>query len=208
MKERYPDLLSRKVAGTPLVTVLFRSDGSIERTTYSVFDGSPLAFKPTKDDYAQHLNIRSDDVSYVGLQGVVSPTTGQTILVAFTERGKSGMPSPSLTGASDTRDIDRSLIERYFPEALTGRVDSTVHLWILFDSEGHVLRNGREPRGDEPIEHVLQTRFPGIETQYVTNTFIADRTARLIRDRAGEPLGLLCVWLKKGSPFQGNRRAR
>lgn len=195
VKERYPDLLSRKVAGTPVVSVLFKADGSIERTSYAAFDGSPHSFNPNKDYYAHHLNITSDDVSYVGLQGVVSPTTGQTILVAFTERGESGVPSPSLIGTDDTRDIDRSLAERYFPDALGGSVDSSVRLWILFDSEGHVLRSGREPRSQEPIEHVLQTRFPGIETQFVTNTFIFDRTARLIRDRAGEPVSLTCVWL-------------
>ena len=76
-----------------------------------------------------------------------------------------------------------------------------MRLWILFDSEGHVLRNGQEPRGDEPIERALKARFPGIETEYVLDTVIYDRTARVIRDSAGEPLGLLCVWLKKGSPL-------
>lgn len=201
VQERYPELLSRKTTGTAVVSVLFRNDGSIERTSRALFDGSPLQFKPTRGYYAQQLNIPSGDVSYVGLQGVVSPATGQTILVAFTERGKSGAPSTGVIGASDTREIDRSLTERYFPEVLAGSVDAEVRLWILFDSEGHVLRNGREPRGDEAIDHVLQARFPGIETEYVTNTFVTDRTARLVRDRAGEPLGLLCVWLKKGSPL-------
>jgi beta-lactamase regulating signal transducer with metallopeptidase domain len=200
---RYPSLLSKQTVGTPVVSVLFRPDGSIERTSYATFEGSPLQFKPTKDYYAQHLNIPSGDVSYVGLQGLVSPATGQTILVAFTERGKSGAPSPNVVGADDTREIDRSLTERYFPDVLASSVDAGIRLWILFDSEGHVLRNGREPRGDEPIGHVLQARFPGIETEYVTNTFITDRTARLIRDRAGEPLGLICVWLKRGTRLPG-----
>lgn len=203
VKQRYPDLLTRKTAGTAVVSVLFRPNGSVEQTSHTRFDGSPLQFEPTKDYYAKQLNIPSSDVSYVGLQGIVSPTTRQTILVAFTERGKSGMPSTSVIGKPDTREIDRSLTERYFPDVLAGSVDAGMRLWILFDSEGHVLRNGREPRGDEPIGHVLQARFPGIETEYVTNTFITDRTARLIRDRAGEPLGLLCVWLKKGSPLPG-----
>jgi beta-lactamase regulating signal transducer with metallopeptidase domain len=203
VEERYPDLLSRKAAGTPVVSVLFKPDGSVERTSYTMFEGSPVNFKPTKDHYAKQLNIPSSDVSYVGLQGIVFPTTGQTILVAFTERGRSGAPSTSVIGTPNTREIDRSLTERYFPDVLAGTVDAGMRLWILFDSEGHVLRNGREPRGDEPIGHVLQARFPGIETEYVTSTFITDRTARLIRDRAGEPLGLLCVWLKKGSPLPG-----
>jgi hypothetical protein len=203
VKQRYPDLLTRKTAGTAVVSVLFRPDGSVEQTSHTTFEGSPLEFKPTKDYYAKQLNIPSSDVSYVGLQGIVSPAIGQTILVAFTERGKSGMPSTSVIGKPDTREIDRLLTERYFPDVLAGSVDAGMRLWILFDSEGRVLRNGREPRGDEPIGHVLQARFPGIETEYVTNTFITDRTARLIRDRAGEPLGLLCVWLKKGSPLPG-----
>jgi len=201
VKQRYPDLLSKKTPGTAVVSVLFRPDGSIEQTSHATFDGSPVQFNPTKDYYAKQLNIPSSDVSYVGLQGIFSPTNEQTILVAFTERGKSGMPSTSVIGKPDTREIDRSLTERYFPDVLAGSVDAGMRLWILFDSEGHVLRNGREPRGDEPIGHVLQARFPGIETEYVTDTFITDRAARLVRDRAGEPLGLLCVWLRKGSPL-------
>jgi len=203
VKERYQDLLSRKAAGTPVVSVLFKHDGSVERTSQTMFDGSAAQFEPTKDYYAKQLNIPSSDVSYVGLQGIVSPTTAQTILVAFTERGKSGAPSTSVIGKTDTREIDRSLTERYFPDVLAGGVDAGMRLWILFDSEGHVLRNGREPRGNEGIGNLLKARFPGIETEYVTNTFITDRTARLVRDRAGEPLGLLCVWLKRGSPVPG-----
>ena len=203
VKEHYPKLLSWRAAGTPVVSVLFKPDGSVERTSQTIFDGSAAQFKPTKDYYAKQLNIAPGDVSYVGLQGIVSPTTAQTILVAFTERGKSGMPSTSVIGKPDTREIDRSLAERYFPDVLAGGVDPGMRLWILFDSEGRVLRNGREPRGEEPIGHLLRARFPGIETEYVTNTFITDRTARLIKDRGGEPLGLVCVWLKKGSPLPG-----
>ena len=206
VKQRYPDLLSKKTPGTAIVSVLFRPDGSIEQTSHTTFDGSPDQFNPTKDYYAKQLNIPSSDVSYVGLQGIFSPTNEQTILVAFTERGKSGAPSTSVIGKPDTREIDRSLTERYFPDVLAGSVDAGMRLWILFDSEGHVLRNGREPRGEEPIGHVLQARFPGIETEYVTDTFITDRAARLVRDRAGEPLGLLCVWLKKGSPLPGKSK--
>jgi beta-lactamase regulating signal transducer with metallopeptidase domain len=201
--ERYPQLLNEKTNGVPLVTVLFKRDGSVDRSRYQLL-GSEKEFKPTEESYARRLGVPAEEIQYVGLEGVRSPSTGQTILVAFTERKQPGhldsaVPDWSnVVKAPDTREIDRLLVERYFANALEAGVAANQRLWVLFDSEGRVLRTGIDTSSG--TESVLKDRFPGIETQYETATPVTDQTLEPRRDLGGQPLQLLCIWLKKGSP--------
>jgi beta-lactamase regulating signal transducer with metallopeptidase domain len=204
--ERYPRLLSEKAKGVPLVTVLFKADGSVDRATYELLPNRE-EFKPTEESYARRLGIPAKEIAYVGIEGVQSPATGQTVLVAFTERKP---PGHEVTGAPwvsavvktpDSREIDRSLAERYFADVLKQGVAAHQRLWVLLDSEGRVLRTGQDASGSSPIDHVLKTRFPGIETQYVTATPVTDQALKLRRILTGEPLQIFCIWLRKGSPL-------
>jgi hypothetical protein len=204
--DRYPRLLKDKTNGVPLVTVLFRPDGSVDRSSYQLL-GNEKEFKSTEESeesYARRLGVPAQEIQYVGLEGVQSPSTGQTILVAFTERklpgrADSGEPDwSSLVKAPDTREIDRLLVERYFADALKAGVAANQRLWVLLDSEGRVLRTGIDASGD--TGQVLKERFPGIETQYETATPVTDQALKPRRDLSGRPLQLLSIWLRKDSP--------
>jgi beta-lactamase regulating signal transducer with metallopeptidase domain len=200
VKQRYPELLSQKIEGTPIVSILFNQNGSVERSTNETIASSPETFMPTEADYAKRFGIKVEEVAYVGVQGMEVPSTGTKILVAFTERKRVGQPFHSaIIKAQVTQEIDRKIAERYFAADLKNGVSSQERLWVLLDSEGNVLKTGKAVPGEDPIDRVLKQQYPGIDTQYVTATPITGGDAKPVNGMDGKPLTLFCVWLKKTS---------
>ncbi|MFL6604017.1 MAG: M56 family metallopeptidase [Steroidobacteraceae bacterium] len=201
LKERYPVLLREKVKGTPVVNVLFRRDGTVDRT--DLLNGPPKDF--TNGYFAKRLGLATEEVAYVGVLQVISPVTGDTILIAFTERKKPNESYVSgLFPIPDTRAIDRAIAERYFAETLKRGVPAQERLWVLLDSDGRVVRTGQDSPIGSQLNLALESRFPGIETQYVTATAVTDNNLHPVNDLSGKPLQLYCVWLKKGSSLPGS----
>ena len=202
LKERYPQLLRDKVVGTPVVSVLFGTDGSIERTSSEVFHGRPDEFIVTEPFFAERFGIPVDEVAYTNVQFVEIPSAQTGVLVASTERknAHSATPFVSSIGAfPDTRAIDHALVERYFPLALRRPVPAQVLLWVLLGSDGRVLRTGQNGSSDPNYNHMLDGQFPGIDTQFVTITPVTDNDLRPVNDSSGKPVQLYCFWLKQGS---------
>lgn len=204
VKERYPQLLQQTVSGTPVVNVLFKDDGSVDYSNSEIAAGSPEGLLG-KAYYAQHLHMPEDEVAYVGIQRVVSPTTGQIVWVTFTQRKRLNTPPPTnILPAPDTRSIDRSLVQRYFPEALQGGVSTQTRLWVLFDSEGNVLRTGTDSSRPAALTGVLETEYPGIQTGFITATPVTNDQMQSVKTLSGEPLQLFSVWLAKDSALPRN----
>jgi hypothetical protein len=99
------------------------------------------------------------------------------------------------------RDLDRALVQRFFPQVLAQRAPLKEGVWILFDHEGRVLRTGQEPLEPEHLREVLEQRYPGIQTSDMTATPVVGPNGRPIKDAHGHPLQLTCVWLASGSPL-------
>jgi hypothetical protein len=205
VKERYPQFLTGGSAGTPVVSVLFNTDGSVDHTSYEILARGADP-KVTIAYLAKRLQIPEAGIEYAGAVRVPSTSNG-AVVVAFTEPRQGSTKPPSTPFVSnmvrtpDTRAIDRLLATRYFPESLRRGVAADERLWVLFDSDGQVLRTGDEKGGGStPITSVLTSRYPGIETQYVTVTPVTNEKLEILKDAGSRPVQLYSVWLKKGSP--------
>ena len=195
------------------MNVLFKDDGSVDYSNSEIATGSPEGLLG-KAYYAQHLHMPEEEVAYVGIQGVVSPTTGQIVWVTFTQRKRPNAPPPkNILPGRDTRSIDRSLVQRYFPEALQGGVSTQTRLWVLFDSEGNVLRTGTDSSRPAALTGVLETEFPGIRAEFINTSPVTNEQMQEVKTSSGEPLQLFSVWLAKDSALpqacvECRRRAR
>jgi hypothetical protein len=67
-------------------------------------------------------------------------------------------------GGTDSRALDRALVERFFPGVLAQGVSTGHGIWILFDHDGNVPRTGEERFESRDLRTLLETRFPGIRT--------------------------------------------
>lgn len=201
VEERFPQLMHQAVKGTPVVYLLFRNDGRVEQAICETVGGKPgEEVTSTVEAYAQRFRIPVAEVAYAGIQGITVPATGQWIVIAFTERKDPTQPFVSqVVDMPNTRSIDRALTERYFPDALKAAIPKKVRRWVLLDSDGHVLRTGEESSSTPELTHILEARYPGIETQYITATAVPGDHSKWLVDPSGVPLQIFCVWLKKGS---------
>jgi len=199
VKARYPQLLNEKLDRNPVVNILFKQDGTVDHADYQVVSGQPEDAIDAAY-YAGHFHMEANKVAYMGLRAIVSPSTGQRIVIAFTERKKPNQPYVSkVIHSPDTRAIDRSLTQRYFPDAIKSGAADQERLWVLFDSDGHVVRAGKDSSSGVALTHVLEERFPGIETEFITATAVTDQRWQPMNTLSGKPLQLFCIWLKKGS---------
>lgn len=174
VEDRYPGPLKTKTSGQAIVHVLFRRDGSVAHADYEVVPGNAEEQIDAKY-YAQHFHMPANEIAYLGLQGIISPTTGQRVLITFTERRRpSQRYTPKLLSPPDTRAIDRALVERYFPNAMKGGQSDQERLWVLLDSRGNVVRTGRDYSGNSLLTRTLEATFSGIKTQFVTATPVTD----------------------------------
>ena len=190
VKERYPQLVNQGLDGTPVLNVLFNEDGTVAHTDYEVVDGEPgSAITPFY--YATRFHMAANEVAYMGLRRIVSPSTGEIVLIAFTERKKPNQPYTSkVFHTRDTRAIDRSLVQRYFPGELKRGVSDQERLWVLFDHGGHVVVTGKDSSGSS-------AGFSGIEAQFITVTPVTDDRSQPLNTLSGKPLRLYSLWLKK-----------
>jgi hypothetical protein len=122
---------------------------------------------------------------YIGAATIHLPAN--TVLVVFAGVG--------------SRNVDRALVQRFFPQVFEKENPLSDGIWILLDHEGRVLRTGQENFKSGRLRQILEKRYPGIRTSDMTATPVVGRDGQTIRDLLGQPFELYCVWLAAGSPL-------
>jgi hypothetical protein len=188
IKGRYPRLLAEKITGTAMVTVLFDPDGTLARADLQVFSGAFSVLTASELQFAR-FGLTAGELRYIGVERIQLPLN--TVLVVF--------------GGRDSRDLDRALVERFFPKVLVQGGSPNEAMWILFDHEGRALRTGEEHFDPAKLRKILEARYPGIRTSDMTVTPILARDGRPIRSSSHEAIQLYCVWLVADSPVPGEK---
>jgi hypothetical protein len=175
---QYPQLLTQKIAGTAMVTVLFDSDGTLAASNLEVLPTAVAALTVSEGQFAR-FGLTADDLKYIGISRV--PLPANTVVVAF--------------GGRDSRKLDLALVAHFFPEVLAQGVPTGFGIWILFDHDGKVLRTGEERFESQDLRKMLETRFPSIR--------LSDIAVARVDGSLRKGLQLHCVWLARGSPLPG-----
>lgn len=180
---RYPRLLTEKISGAAVLTVLFEPDGTLSGTDLEIVTHAAEPLTASEGQFAR-FGLTAGDLEYIGVAQV--HLSLNTVLVVF--------------GAKDTRQLDHAIVERLFPKTLTEGLAPGHGLWILFDHEGHVLRNGEESVTAATLRKTLEARYSGIRTQAITVTPVIGSAGGATKDSRVH-LQLYCVWLAPDSPL-------
>ncbi len=183
IKERYPQLLLGHLSGTPVLTVLVNADGTIARSDLEISQQSAGTLTVTELQFARY-GLRSGELQSVGVEREQLPHGA--VLIVF--------------GTRSSIELDRALVERYFPKAMTEPVPAGEDLWILFDHSGHVLKFGEEILPSADLKETIEQRYRGVLISAITVSSVIARDGRQIEDTAQVPLHLDCVWLASNSP--------
>lgn len=178
IRDRYPFLLTGKPSGTPVVTVVFNPDGSVADSALDLLSGKDRELSASEGQFAR-FGLSSGDLQYIGVNRVSLRATS-AIVVFGTMRPKS---------------LDRELIDHLFPKLLDSKPLANDQIWILFDHEGKVVKQGEETMDLSRLSEMLEARYPGIHTAEVTLTSVVRRDGRPLEDADGNAVQLECVWL-------------
>jgi hypothetical protein len=184
IEQRYPELATSKPTGIPVVTVLLNYDGSVVGTHLELAPEGTPTLTASEESFAR-FGLSAGRMQYIGVGRLQLPTTEAVVIF----------------GAADSRELDRALIERFFPKARSRHVPANDRLWILFDHEGRVLRVGDDAIAPEHLRQTLEARFPGIHTADMTSSPVFGRDDRPLMDLSQHALVLDCVWLTADSPL-------
>jgi hypothetical protein len=184
IKDRYPQLLTDTAQGIPVLTVLFNLSGDVARSELEVSAHPPSELAASEESFS-HFGVLVGDLQYIAAASLQTPAN--TVFVVF--------------GGLGSRQLDRSLVQRFFPKVLSEGVPLNEGIWILFDHEGKILRTGQEHFAPGSLRGVLENRYPGIQTADMTATPVVGPGGQPIKDSRGQPLQLMCVWLASDSPL-------
>lgn len=184
IQQRYPELNAGSPKGIPVVTVLLNYDGSVAGTHLELSPEGTPTLTASEEEFAR-FGLSAGRMQYIGVGRLQLPTTEAVVIF----------------GAGDSRNLDRALIERFFPNALTQRAPPNDQLWVLFDHEGKILRVGEDTVAPERLRQTLEARFPGIHTADMTSSPVFGRDDRPLADLSHHALVLDCVWLTADSPL-------
>jgi hypothetical protein len=184
IRQRYPNLLTDTMEGIPVVTVLFNVYGDVVRSDLTISSQPPAELAASEASFSR-FGLAQRDLQYVGASVVQTPAN--TVLIEF--------------GGTGSREIDRSLVQQYFPQLASGGLPPKEGIWILFDHNGQVVRTGQEHFEPEHLRDLLERRYPGISTSDMTLTPVTGPDGRPLADPHGRPLQLTSVWLASGSPL-------
>jgi hypothetical protein len=146
-----------------------------------IFTGPPSRFVASESQIAR-LAPAGRHVTNRGLEIVTVSNTTVIELFAIT----------------DSHELDRALVERFFPKVIKAGVPSGKGIWMLFDHEGRVLRTGEEHIELSQLRGMLELRYPGIQTASAASFPVVGRDGQPLKIRQS-PLRLHCVWLATGS---------
>jgi len=103
-------------------------------------------------------------------------------------------------GARNSRDVDRALVEHFFPRVLTEGLPKGEGIWIVFDHDGRVLASHQDPMPTD-VSSLLEARYPGIRISNVAANTVYGRDGHALKGADHDPLQLHCVWLAQDSPL-------
>jgi hypothetical protein len=181
VKARFPRLFTEPAHGTPVVTVLFDHQGRVLRADLAISSKSQSELVASETDFSRYGALAAD-LQYFGASVVHLPAN--SVLVVF----------------AGSRDVDRALVQRYFPHVFEKGKPLSDSIRILLDHEGRVLRTGREQLKAERLRGILEKRYPGIRTSSMTATAVVGQDGSAVKNILGAPLQLYCVWLAVDSP--------
>jgi hypothetical protein len=184
IRQRYPHLLTDTMEGTPVVTVLFNLYGDIVRSDLTISSQPPGELAASEASFSR-FGLAQRDLQYVGAS--VVQTSANTVLIEF--------------GGTGSREIDRNLVQQYFPQLASSGLAPKEGIWILLDHNGQVVKTGQEHFEPEHLRELLEKRYPGISTSDMTLTPVTGPDGRPLTDPHGRPVQLTCVWLVSGSPL-------
>jgi hypothetical protein len=184
IKARYPELLTHKERGSVLVTVLLNSDGALADTKLDIQSGRSGPLTASEMQFTR-FGLSAGDLKYIGVTRLQLGVNWVSIVF----------------GARDSRSIDRALVERYFPKALTKGLPPGEGIWILFDHSGRVLRTGQEPFEHGNFKEQLTKRYPGIRIGDAMDTLVYGPNGDSFENSNHEPLQLHSLWLTEDSPL-------
>lgn len=184
---RYPRLLTEKLAGTAMVTVLFEPDGTLSGTNLEAIPQSSEPLTASEAQFAR-FGLAAGELKYIGVARI--QLSLNTVLVVF--------------GARDSRQLDHALVERHFPQALIEGLPAGQSIWILFDHAGQVLRSGQESVIAATLRKTLETRYPGIRTEAMTVTPVLGKAGAGHKELHAS-LQLYCIWLAADSPLPAEK---
>jgi hypothetical protein len=184
IRMRYPQLLTEPAKGIPIITVLLNLYGEVVRSDLEISTSPPSQLAASEASF-QRFGLAQLEMRYVGATSIETPAN--TVFVVF--------------GGMGSRELDRTLVQRLFPQVFAQGLPVNAGIWILFDHDGRVLLTGQEPFEPDRLRGTLEQRYPGIETSDITVTAVVDQEGRPVRDVRGHPLQLTSVWLASGSPL-------
>ncbi len=218
--ERYSERLEEDESGTPVVTILFDEEGLVEQTSFEISDQRPRPFPPP--DHFDRFGLTPDQIrddvhffiSPIDQQSDGADSERRFMAIYFYDPGERVTGERALP---DTRVVDRMIAETIFPDVFENPPSPDAALWVLFDSDGNLIRAGRkivgvdrsanqppdsvnQPSIQEVREH-LTAEFPDITIQRVVASEITDRDFNVVTDSSGEPLPLTSMWLHPASPL-------
>lgn len=199
LAQRYPQLLTDKVAGTPVLLVLYDRAGKIERSEVSsTFHGAPQEFRAS-DSAFERFGVKSEELGWITVQGM--ETKANVVLAVFSYRKDPNSYLPPARLFLDTTATDRAIVTRFFPGAMENGVADGEGLWVLFDSAGNVLRTGRESFESQTVHKLLESRYSGIKVSNITVTPVTRDDAQPVKNASGHELQLHSLWLDGDSPL-------
>jgi beta-lactamase regulating signal transducer with metallopeptidase domain len=202
IQKRYAGLLTEDVGGTPIVVALMNDDMTVAKSAQLLSDKKADEIQADESMF-EAIGMQREEVPYLGAMGMQSPTDAdRKLLVIFTEKRTPGVRFRSKL-APDTRELDRRLFRRNFPEVATQGVPADARPWLLLDRQGNVLRSGVEPSNPKEMNALLESRFAGIRTREITLTALVDERDEPMKDAGGKDLHLFSVWLAPESPLPG-----
>jgi beta-lactamase regulating signal transducer with metallopeptidase domain len=198
VRKEYPELLRGEWQGAPVIVVLMNDDFTIAK--WARVDKPDLEAPVGTADFAA-LGIAEKDVPYAAISGISLPDRKDRMFMAlFTER-------PARRGERfisklfpDTREIDRSLFERYFDATARTAIPEGENPWVLLDRNGQVLRSGQEKVDSSSFRESLQARFGGIHANEITVSPVTTGDGAYVKDLGGRDVQLVSVWLAPDSP--------
>jgi hypothetical protein len=184
----YPRLLVERLSGAQTVLFLFNPDGSLAATALEEHATGQEALVASELQFAR-FGVSAGELRYIGAASLQLPLN--KVVVVFAGR--------------DSRQVDRALVEHYFPDALARGAPPGASLWILFDHEGRVLRTGSEHVDPAQLRKLLAQRYAGIALGDLTAAAVYGRDGRPVKNAQQETLQLYSVWLSSGSPVPSDR---
>lgn len=199
LKQQYPKLLTDKVAGTPVLVVLFDQAGKLERYEMAeTFAGDPGEFS-APDSIFDRFGVAKEELGWIAVQGVESKANKMLVVFSYRKVPNSNYPPAGLF--PDSSAVDRAIVTRFFPDVMEHGIAAGEGLWVLLDRDGNVLRTGREPFDTKNLETLLESRYRGIKISAVTVTPVTRDDAQHVKNTSGDDVQLHCLWLDEASPL-------